>query len=100
MERHRAAERSATGSELACATPQHRSRHWRAAIGVRTRTAKLRSGFHARPPRACLDRALVRAGALSRRTSDGVDALPRRLSAARRAFAHAQTRSLRDFGAP
>src|SRR6516164_467649 len=100
MERRRAAERVAAGSELAPATPQHRSPHWGAAIGIRAQTAKLRSGLHARPPRACLDRALVRAGALSRRPSDGVDPLPGGLPAARCAFAHAQARSLSDFGPP
>jgi hypothetical protein len=87
-------------SELAPATPQYRPHHRRAAIGFRARAAKLRSGLHARPSRACLDRALLCAGALSRRPSDRVDALPGRLSAARRAVAHAQARAFRDFGAP
>jgi len=50
------------------------------------------------PPEA--ERALLRAGALSRRPSDGVDPLPGGLPAARCAFAHAQARSLSDFGPP
>ena len=59
--------------------PCDRPRVRRAGCGRAARPPALRGDLYARLSRACLDLAVLRAGGISRRPSDGVDALPGRV---------------------
>ena len=70
----RAASARAGGGALAVAASPRGPAHRRAAVGPRRRSASSRSTVYADLYRACLDRAVLRAGRVPRRPAHGVDA--------------------------